>query len=144
MKGLRLYKYEKLCSKKTIEDLFASKNNSVKSYPIRLIYTIEPFKGTPAQFYISVPKRKIRHAVDRVLMRRRIREAYRLNRHLVLPQIKEANKSVFIAFVFIGDTITDYNVIEERMKQALSKLAKAVSETNEAGIQQPPTPLPNA
>ena len=75
MKGLRLYKYEKLCSKKTIEDLFASKNNSVKSYPIRLIYTIETFKGTPAQFYISVPKRKIRHAVDRVLMRRRIREA---------------------------------------------------------------------
>ena len=51
--------------------------------------------------------------------------------------------SRIIAFVFIGDTITEYSVIEERMKQALTKLAKAVSETNDAGIQQPPTPLPN-
>ena len=144
MKGLRLYKYEKLCSRKLIDQMFAAKNNSIKSYPLRLIYHITDKQQSPAQFFISVPKKRVRHAVDRVLMRRRIREAYRLNRHLLLPQIKEANKSVFIAFVFIGDTITEYSVIEERMKQALTKLAKAVSETNDAGIKQPPTPLPNA
>ena len=63
-------------------------------------------------------------------MRRRIREAYRLNRHLVLPQIKEANKSVFIAFVFIGDAITSYSVIEERMRYALTQLAKTLNSSS--------------
>lgn len=126
MKGLRLYKYEKLCSRKLIDQIFATKNNSIKSYPIRLIYHITDNQGTPAQFFISVPKRRFRHAVDRVLMRRRIREAYRLNRHLVLPSIINANKSVFMALVFIGDNITDYNVIVERMKHALESLAKVI------------------
>ena len=111
MKGLRLYKYEKLCSKKAIEDLFAAKNNSVKSYPIRLIYLIEPFNGTPAKFYISVPKRKIRHAVDRVLMRRRIREN---------------SLSVNIAIMYMHDNVSDYALIEEKLKNALSELAEVI------------------
>lgn len=128
MKGLRLYKYEKLCSKKTIEDLFASKNNSVKSYPIRLIYTIEPFKGTPAQFYISVPKRKIRHAVDRVLMRRRIREAYRLNRDIFLPLLKQNSLSVNIAIIYMHDNICDYALVEEKLKNALISLAEIIAD----------------
>ncbi len=32
------------------------------------------------QMLVTVPKKKRRRAVDRVLMRRRIREAYRINR----------------------------------------------------------------
>lgn len=126
MKGLRLYKYEKLCSKKAIEDLFAAKNNSVKSYPIRLIYLIEPFNGTPAKFYISVPKRKIRHAVDRVLMRRRIREAYRLNRNIIFDPLKQNSLSVNIAIIYMHDNVSDYALIEEKLKNALSELAKVI------------------
>ena len=128
MKGLRLYKYEKLCSKKTIEDLFASKNNSVKSYPIRLIYLIEPFNGTPAKFYISVPKRKIRHAVDRVLMRRRIREAYRLNRDIIVPLLKQKSLSANIAIIYMHDNISDYALIEEKIKNALTGLAEIIAD----------------
>ena len=135
MKGLRLYKYEKLCSRKLIDQMFAAKNNSIKSYPIRLIYHVTDKQQSSAQFFISVPKKRLRHAVDRVLMRRRIREAYRLNRHLVLPHIKDANKSVFIAFVFIGDAIISYSVIEERMRYALTQLAKAVNSNAESSNQ---------
>ena len=130
MKGLRLYKYEKLCSRKLIDQMFAATTNSIKSYPIRLIYHVTDKQQSSAQFFISVPKKRLRHAVDRVLMRRRIREAYRLNRHLVLPQIKDANKSVFIAFVFIGDAITSYSVIEERMRYALTQLAKTFNSSS--------------
>lgn len=128
MKGLRLYKYEKLCSKKTIEELFAAKNNSVKSYPIRLIYLIEPFNGTPAKFYISVPKRKIRHAVDRVLMRRRIREAYRLNRDIIVPLLKQNSLSVNIAIIYMHDNISDYALIEEKLKNALTDIAEIIAD----------------
>ena len=128
MKGLRLYKYEKLCSRKLIDQIFAAKNNSIKSYPLRLIYNISDNQGTPAQFFISVPKRTFHHAVDRVLMRRRIREAYRLNRDLLLPTLRQCNKSVSIAIVFIGDRITDYSIIEAKMKQALTNLASTIAD----------------
>lgn len=128
MAGLRLYKYEKLCSRKKIDNIFASKNNSVKSYPLRLIYKVNEQNGfTPAQFFISVPKRTFHHAVDRVLMRRRIREAYRLNRHLIVPALGDANKSVDIAIVYIGDSISSYHTVEERMKQALTAIANTIT-----------------
>ncbi len=126
MKGLRLYKYEKLCSKKIIEDLFAAKNNSIKSYPIRIIYSVAPAAESPSQFFISVPKRKLRHAVDRVLMRRRIREAYRLNRNIIIPSLKKENKSAYIAIIYMADSIVDYKIIEEKIKNVLTDLATVI------------------
>lgn len=57
-----------------------------------------------AQFVISVPKRRLRHAVDRVQMRRRMREAYRLNRNL-LP----ADRAIDIAFIYVAPKLTPYS-----------------------------------
>ncbi|MGM9803746.1 MAG: ribonuclease P protein component [Muribaculaceae bacterium] len=130
MKGNRLYKYEKLCSRKLIDQMFALKNNSIKSYPLRLIYTISDDNGTPAKFFISVPKRRFKHAVQRVLMRRRIREAYRLNRNLLFPVLKETGKSVNISMLMIGDSITPSHVIDEHMKIALTTLADVVKNSD--------------
>lgn len=132
MTGLRLYKYEKLCSRKLIDGIFASKNNSVKSYPLRLIYKVSEQNDTPAQFFISVPKRTFHHAVDRVLMRRRIREAYRLNRHLILPALSNANKSIAIAIVYIGDNLASYHIVEDKMKQALTAISNTIKEKQQS------------
>lgn len=132
MTGLRLYKYEKLCSRKLIDGIFASKNNSVKSYPLRLIYKVSEQNDTPAQFFISVPKRTFHHAVDRVLMRRRIREAYRLNRHLILPALSDANKSIAIAIVYIGDSLASYHIVEDKMKQALTAISNTIKEKQQS------------
>lgn len=132
MTGFRLYKYEKLCSRKLIDGIFASKNNSVKSYPLRLIYKVSEQNDTPAQFFISVPKRTFHHAVDRVLMRRRIREAYRLNRHLILPALSNANKSIAIAIVYIGDNLASYHIVEDKMKQALTAISNTIKEKQQS------------
>lgn len=56
-----------------------------------------------AQFVITVPKRRLRHAVDRVQMRRRMREAYRLNRHLLPP-----DRAIDIAFIYVASKLTPY------------------------------------
>lgn len=129
MKGLRLYKYEKLCSKKEIEILFAANSNSVKSYPIRLIYHIDKDNGTPAKFFISVPKRKLHHAVDRVTVRRRIREAYRLNRSLITNILREKKLSVNIAFIYMNDEVSDYAFISDSMTKALTQLSAIIEQT---------------
>ena len=80
------------------------------------------------QMLITVPKKKRRHAVDRVLMRRRIREAYRLSR-LPLKERLEADMSVgtlSLAFIYLCDKNLPYSLIEEKMRRLLSKLEKRV------------------
>lgn len=76
MSEFSLRKAEKLCSRTAVDKLFASGTSAV-AYPLRMVYQISDRSyGAPAQFMITIPKKKIRKAVGRVLLRRRIREAY--------------------------------------------------------------------
>ena len=68
---------------------------------------------------ISVPKKKLRHAVDRVTMRRRIREAYRLNRRLA-PVLSDT--PLDIAFIYVASRLEPYSRIEASMKKILAKI----------------------
>lgn len=76
-----------------------------------------------ARFMITVPKKKIRKAVGRVLLRRRVREAYRLNRNLLLPALDKSGMWVDIAFLYMDSNIASYNVIETKMRTLLGKIA---------------------
>lgn len=126
MENFKLYKSEKLCRRTAIDDVFAH-GHSIMAYPLRAVYQIGTERiSAPAQFLISIPKKKIRHAVGRVLMRRRTREAYRLNRRLLLPTLQEKGKSVNMVFVYLSTSLNDYATIEDRMKVILTKMAKAV------------------
>ncbi len=137
MKGLRLYKTEKLCSRTAVSLLFEQGHSSI-AFPLRAVYRLhEPVKESPAQFLITIPKKKIRHAVDRVLLRRRTREAYRLwRRTLLYPTLQQAALGVDIAFIYLDKEPASYDIIEERMKQLLTRMADAaVAHTTET--QQP-------
>ena len=76
------------------------------------------------QMMVTVPKKKRRKAVDRVLMRRRIREAYRLNRLSICTPVenREDIATLSIAFVYIHDKNLPYSAVEDKMKNAISKL----------------------
>ncbi len=94
-----------------------------------------PEKVGKLQFLITVPKKKRRHAVDRVLMRRRVREAFRLNRKM-LDAILDAHPewgTLSLAFVYIGSENVSYAKVEKSMVKLLSKLLdryESPSETN--------------
>ena len=125
MTSLKLYKSEKLCSKTEIEQLY-SQGTSVMAYPLRAVWLAVPprkeVQPVAARFLISIPKKRIRHAVNRVLLRRRTREAYRLNRRQVLlPALQQHGVGVDIAFVYLDSTAAPYAVIEEKMISLLSR-----------------------
>lgn len=119
-------KDERLCSVKVIEDLFDRKNSAnggVFSYPMRVVFQPHISADTdsgitapnPTQALFSVPKRQFKHAVDRNLIRRRMKEAYRLHKQLLTGKFN-------IAFIYIGKGIEDYKAIEKGMKSALKKM----------------------
>lgn len=111
MKGLRLYKIEKLCSETAISRLFARSDREVRTaltYPLRLAWRVDEVRSVKVpRFLVSVPKKRLRHAVDRVTMRRRIREAYRLNRDIV-PR----DMPVDIVFIYVADKLLPYSRVE--------------------------------
>lgn len=76
------------------------------------------------QMMVVVPKKKRKKAVNRVLLRRRVREAYRLNR-LDFRKNVENNPAIAtmgLALVYIHDKNLDYAYIEGKIKLILKKL----------------------
>ena len=111
--------------------LFEQGHSSI-AFPLRAVYRLhEPGKESPAQFLITIPKKKIRHAVGRVLLRRRTREAYRLwRRTLLYPTLHQTGLGADIAFVYLDKEPASYALIEERMKQLLTRIAQAAEANN--------------
>lgn len=129
MESLSLPKNQRLCSQRAIDQLF-SQGNSTIAYPLRAVFRFdaEGSELPPARFMITVPKKKIRHAVGRVLMRRRIREAYRLNRQLLFPALDEAHTRADIALVYLSSDLADYQTIEKCIHTILDHIAIKVKE----------------
>ncbi len=134
MPEFSLYKSEKLCSQTAVSRLFAG-GLSVKSYPLRAVFAVSNrADGAPARFLITIPKKKIRKAVDRVQMRRRVREAYRLNRQYLVPLLREREIKVDIAFIYLSEEKKDYALIEQKMQSLLTQIAEKTVVANSTTV----------
>lgn len=118
-----LYKKEKLCSVVAIDQLFGNGGAEFSrlAYPLRAIArnNVRRSSDAPVAFLISVPKKRLRHAVDRVTMRRRIREAYRLS---PLRQRTPGALRLDVAFVYVADKPLPYSAVERAMRRILEGL----------------------
>ncbi len=117
---------ERLRGKTRIDNLFANAKG-VLSYPYRALFT--PNGEDKSVIMVSIPKRKFKHAVDRNLLRRRTREAYRLNKALLANQT--ANKGFDIAFLYIGDKKEEFSYLQKKMCDLLNKIATKAKEMEE-------------
>ncbi len=79
--------------------------------PVQLSY--------PAQAAISVPKKNFRKAVDRNLLRRRIREAYRKNKQDLYKELASLELQVVFIMIFRGNIIADYTTIEQSIREMI-------------------------
>ncbi len=118
-------KAERLSSKKVIDRLFrkgSSETNSVFSYPFRVLYLRDEARlGELPAVLISVSKRSFKRAVDRNLLKRRIREAYRLNKSLLFGG-ENPRPPAFLAFVYVAKEILPFDELEKKMKFVLKQV----------------------
>lgn len=114
-------KEERLCSKRLLTKLFHN-GSSFILHPFRVTWMNEALT-VPAQLVISIPKRKFKRAVDRNLLKRRIREAYRLHKSQSLyPFLSQA--PILLGITYIGKEITPYSHLEKKLVAIFGKLNK--------------------
>ena len=115
-------KREKLKSNQMISELF-EEGKSITSFPLKLYYLPGPDHWeVKAKAAISVPKKNFKKAVHRNKIKRLMREAYRLNKHIFFNNI-EGNFAFLI--LYLGKELPQYEALERSLVQIFEKLPKS-------------------
>ena len=128
MDGEKLHSFpksEKLCGKLRIASMMDGGHWRSTAH-LRFCWKQVSESEEPNRLVISVPKRHFKRAVKRNLLKRRIREAYRLNKSLLPPS------SVDILFVWSSAELCDFRTIEAEMIQSLQRIAAKIGGTGYA------------
>lgn len=122
-------KSERLCSKTAVKDLYDN-GKSFSSYPLRVTWqTVK--EDNNIRVLIWAPKAKFKRANKRNLIRRRIREGYRLHIQPVRDLCQTLNIGLNLSLVYITTEVLPTYVIEAAVKKAIDKLLKQLNDSNE-------------
>ena len=119
-------KSERLNNKVAINNLF-EKGQSVVISPFRLLWIEnDNTKYSKFQILILVPKRNISLAAKRNVIKRRINEAFRLNKDKVYAKLNERNKQINIAIIYQKKETERYKIIEQKINLLLTRLIEEI------------------
>ena len=112
-------KDEKLTSEKVIQELF-EKGSSFYLFPFKVFYMANPDPAYSLhQVLISVSKKNFKRAVDRNLIKRRMRESFRLQKES-LPE----SPKIWIGYIYSHHEILKQDDMKKKMLQTFTRLSK--------------------
>ena len=117
-----LSKEERLSWKRYIDLLFA-KGQSFVAFPLRVVYLPVEESVAPVSILVSVPKKKFKRAVKRNLIKRQVREAYRIHKYTLVDPLTIQSKHLLVAFLYLDKETHPFSMIEKAMVKALGILS---------------------
>jgi ribonuclease P protein component len=121
-------KVERITSQKLIDELFGGgRSKSFAAFPIRAVWSLRQrgAHDVPVQVLVSVPKKRLHHAVDRNRTKRQMREAYRLSKQPLLA-VLPAEQSLAIALIWQSDRLESSSLIATRMAKLISRICESL------------------
>jgi len=116
-------KSERLCSRKILGSLFDN-GNIFYSDVFKVVWSISPVPlPFPAQIAFSVSKKGFRLAVTRNLLKRRMREAYRRNKHILYDLLRKENIQIVFIVIYKKESVSDFRAIEISMREMLDRFS---------------------
>lgn len=123
-------KSEKLCSKTVIDKLFGQ-NKPIYEYPLKAFWIIHPLPEQVAvQSLVTVSKRRFKRANKRNLIKRRMREAFRLNKTVLYETATKKNAQIAIMFIYNTNEILPFDIIQSGMIKLLDKICQKIDIDN--------------
>ena len=127
MPNYTLPRSERLRSLKAIRRMFGEGRGGFV-YPFRYIWIADKQEGESEgrgiEVMFSVPKKFYKRANKRNLLKRRTREAYRLNREELCERISQAGVEVNLAFIYSTKEVHSYKTIENAVQKILAQVCE--------------------
>lgn len=135
-------KAERLKSRKVIGRMFRE-GKSFGAYPLRLVFLkMEQFKGSSSvRFTATVPKKKFKSAVARNRIKRKLREAWRLNKHWLYQKLEQENAQYAFMVIYTGREEVSNQEIEEAIRSLNRRFVKKIirRSTNPVRLKKTPS-----
>lgn len=119
---LKFGKDKKLKSRKRIERLF-TQGKRYSKFPLVAVYFVDKDQAGQFKIAVSVPKRKIKKATDRNLIKRRMREAFRRNQLLL-----KNHHNIEVMFIYTASKPLEYQTIEKAILSLIDFLNSVSAE----------------
>ena len=121
-------KSERLKKNKIILDV-VRKGKAIKAFPFYVRWKVyeQGFFDSPLKITFTVSKKKFKRAVDRNRIKRLMREAYRLNKEILLSSLDTKRKNIAVIVSYVDTQKTDFFSVNSAIVKIFKRMADEIS-----------------